>query len=148
MKITGRKQTEMSAECDMTPMIDMTFQLIIFLMLLVNFAEVDQNALVQLPTSELAKPADKPLDKPITLNVLKEGAVIVGGQTVYMEGLKALLGREAEGIVAEGKEIKDAHIIIRGHGDAPTGTVQEIIKICQEARFERFALRAKEDIGQ
>lgn len=147
MKITGRKQTEMSGECDMTPMIDMTFQLIIFLMLMVNFSEADQNALVQLPTSELAKPPDKPLEKPITLNVLKDGKVIMGGQPVFMEGLKALLGREAEAIIAEGKEVGDAHIIIRGHGEAPTGTVQDIIKVCQEAKFERFALRAKEDTG-
>lgn len=146
MRIAGKKQTEMSGECDMTPMIDMTFQLIIFLMLIVNFTEVDQNALVRLPTSELAKPPDKQLEKAITLNVLKDGAVIVGGQTVYIEGLKALLDREAAAISAEGKKIGDANIIIRGHGEAPTGKIQEIIKACQEARFEKFALRAREEV--
>lgn len=147
MRLSTRKQTEMSAECDMTPMIDMTFQLIIFLMLMVNFSEADQNALVQLPSSELAKPADKPLEKPITLNVLDTGEVIVGGQTVLLDGLKALLGREAEAIEAEGKKVSDAHIIIRGHGNAPTGMIQEIVKACQQAKFERFALRAKEEVG-
>lgn len=146
MRIAGKKQTEMSGECDMTPMIDMTFQLIIFLMLIVNFTEVDQNALVKLPTSELAKPPDKQLEKAITLNVLKDGAVIVGGQTVFIEGLKALLDREAAAISGEGKKIGDANIIIRGHGDAPTGKIQEIIKACQEARFEKFALRAREEV--
>lgn len=146
MRIAGKKQTEMSGECDMTPMIDMTFQLIIFLMLIVNFTEVDQNALVKLPTSELAKPPDKQLEKAITLNVLKDGAVIVGGQTVFIEGLKALLDREAAAISGEGKKIGDANIIIRGHGEAPTGKIQEIIKACQEARFEKFALRAREEV--
>lgn len=130
----------------MTPMIDMTFQLIIFLMLIVNFTEVDQNALVKLPTSELAKPPDKQLEKAITLNVLKTGAVIVGGQTVYIEGLKAILDREAAAISAEGKKVGEANIIIRGHGEAPTGKIQEIIKACQEARFEKFALRAREEV--
>ena len=42
----------------MTPMIDMTFQLIAFFMVLVNFADADQNARIRLPSSELAKPAD------------------------------------------------------------------------------------------
>lgn len=148
MKITARKGTEMTGECDMTPMIDMTFQLIIFLMLMVNFSEADQNALVKLPTSELAKPPDKPLEKPITINVLKEGAMIVGGQTVQIEGLRALMSREADAIVAEGKEVSNAHIIIRGHGSAPVGMIQDVIKVCQEAKFEQFALRAKEEIGQ
>ena len=144
MRITARKGTDISGDCDMTPMIDMTFQLIIFLMLIVNFTEVDQNALVKLPSSELAKPADKPLDKPITLNVLKDGSVIVGGQQVHIEGLKALLDREADALIAEGKQAGEATIIIRGHGDAPTGKVQDVIKACQEARFEKFALRAQE----
>jgi biopolymer transport protein ExbD len=145
MKIAKRAATEMSGECDMTPMIDMTFQLIIFLMLMVNFSEVDQNAAILLPSSELAKPPDAPLEKAITLNVLKSGAVIAGGQTVFIEGLKGLLAREADAIRAEGKQIADAHIIIRGHGEAPTGKIQEVIKACQEAQFERFALRAKEE---
>lgn len=145
MRVGSRKSTEMSGDCDMTPMIDMTFQLIIFLMLIVNFTEADQNALVKLPSSELARPAETALEKPITLNVLKDGTVIAGGQSVHIEGLKALLAREADAITAEGKSTGDAHIIIRGHGEAPVGMIQEIIKACQEARFERFALRAKED---
>ncbi|HTN74581.1 MAG TPA: biopolymer transporter ExbD [Pirellulaceae bacterium] len=144
MKITSRKATEMTGECDMTPMIDMTFQLIIFLMLMVNFSAVDQNAAVQLPVSELAKPPDKPLEKPITLNVLKNGTIIAGGRTVPVEGLRGLLSQEADAILAEGKEVADANIIIRGHGEVAVGTVQDIIKICQEAHFEKFALRAKE----
>lgn len=145
MKIAAKKSTEMSGECDMTPMIDMTFQLIIFLMLIVNFTEVDQNAAVKLPSSELAKPADKPLEKFITLNVLESGRVIIGGQTVEIEGLKALMGREAQNLIAEGRQESDATIVVRGHAEAPTGKIQEVIKACQEARFEKFALRAQEE---
>jgi len=56
------------AEGDMTPMIDMTFQLIAFFMVLVNFADADQNERIRLPSSELAKPPDRPFESPITLN--------------------------------------------------------------------------------
>ena len=49
------------AKGDMTPMIDMVFQLIAFFMVVVNFSDADQNKLIHLPSSELAKPADEPL---------------------------------------------------------------------------------------
>ena len=42
-------------EGDLTPMIDMTFQLIAFFMVLINFTQSEQNERVQLPLSELAK---------------------------------------------------------------------------------------------
>jgi biopolymer transport protein ExbD len=145
MKIAKRAATEMSGECDMTPMIDMTFQLIIFLMLMVNFSQADQDAAILLPSSELAKPPDKPLETPITLNVVKDGSIIVAGQRHQPEGLRSVLAREADSLTSQGKSTADAHIIIRGHGEAPVGKIQEVIKICQEARFERFALRAKEE---
>lgn len=146
MKISARK-SDLTAEGDMTPMIDMTFQLIAFLMVMINFTEADQNAAVKLPLSELAKPADKPLESPITLHVLADGKIILAGQTVFPEGLKALLGREGEALRAQSKSEKDATIIIRAHQDCPTGKVQEVVKVCQEAKFEKFALRAQEDLG-
>ena len=49
-----KKPSEALHEGDMTPMIDMVFQLIAFFMVVVNFSEVDQNELIRLPSSELA----------------------------------------------------------------------------------------------
>ena len=44
-----------SAEPDMTPMIDVTFQLIAFFMFVLNFSEVDQDQRVNLPRSSNGK---------------------------------------------------------------------------------------------
>jgi biopolymer transport protein ExbD len=49
---------------------------------------------------------------------------------------------------ANGKGAKDANVIIRADGNSAGGMVQELIKKCQESGFEKFALRAKEEIGQ
>ncbi|MFN7292338.1 MAG: ExbD/TolR family protein, partial [Pirellula sp.] len=57
MKIKSNLSSKM-AEGDMTPMIDMVFQLIIFFMVLINFSQDDQNEKIKLPSSELAKPAE------------------------------------------------------------------------------------------
>ena len=134
-------------ELDMTPMIDMTFQLIAFFMMLINFSEGDQNERIQLPASELAKPAVSPLESPITLHVTDGDTVIIGGQEVSVDGLKPFLDREASVLTMRGKSPSVATIIIRGDMDAKTITVQEVIKVCQLAKFEKFILRAKEEQG-
>jgi len=135
------------AEPDMTPMIDMVFQLIAFFMMLINFAEGDQNERIKLPASELAKPAVSPLDSPITLHVTQEDTVIIGGQEVSVEGLKPFLDREASVLTMRGRSPSVATIIIRGDMDAKTATVQDVIRLCQLSKFEKFVLRAKEERG-
>ena len=47
-------------DIDMTPMIDMTFQLITFFVFTLNFSTAVQDDRVQLPVSQLAKPAEGP----------------------------------------------------------------------------------------
>lgn len=132
------------AEGDMTPMIDMTFQLIAFFMVLVNFSDVDQNQAIRLPLSELAKPPDGPLTLPITLQVSTKGFVMLGGDRVTIDGLKPMLLREKQVMEASGDNFRLATIIIRGDRKAKTGEVQKVIRVCQETGFEKFALRAKQ----
>jgi biopolymer transport protein ExbD len=133
-------------EADYTPMIDMTFQLIAFFMIAINFNETDQDERIRLPASELAKPATA-LENPIYINLTRGGDAIFGGQLVPLNALRPLLLQEGIQLEKNDKTPADATIIIRGHADAPTGKIQELIQICQEARFDKFALRAKEDLG-
>lgn len=132
---------------DLTPMIDMTFQLIAFFMVLINFTQSEQNDQVTLPESELAKPPEGPLEFPITLHLTRAATVFIGDQEVPIAGLGPFLVREANALQAQGKETDDATVIIRADQHAQTGRVQELIKICQQNRFENFSLRAKEDVG-
>jgi biopolymer transport protein ExbD len=133
------------AEGDMTSMIDMVFQLIIFFMVLINFSQEDQNEKIKLPSSELAKPAEVPLENPIVLNLDYSGAVYMGSENTSVEGLRPLLQLEADALKVKGLGAKDANIIIRAHQNTPGGKVQELIKKCQEVGYEKFALRARED---
>ena len=146
------------AEGDMTPMIDMTFQLIAFFMVLINFSEAKQNEAVMLPASELAKPPEVPAETPITVQlgykrdkdtheIIKPIAVF-GTEEVDIEGglgtLQRLLTRERQLLEARGDDsARTATIIIRADRQWRTGEVQELIKICQGIGFEKFALRAK-----
>ena len=134
-----------STEIDMTPMIDMTFQLIAFFMFVSNFSEAEQDARVQLPLSQLAKPSDAPIEKPVTLQLTSDSSVIYGGELVGVGELGTYLEREKSAILDAGKEPADATVIVRADSGAKTGEVQDIIKICQEKGFEKFALRARYD---
>lgn len=134
-------------EADMTPMIDMTFQLIAFFMVLINFSEADQNQVIKLPQSELAKAPEAPLANPITLHVMRNGNVIMGTDTARAPDLKdltMLLKREKAGQTSVGKDWKNANIIIRADKEAKTGRVQEVVGVAQNESFENFVLRAKE----
>ncbi len=134
------------AEPDLTPMIDMTFQLIAFFMVLINFSQSEQNDKVVLPTSELAKPADTPLEFPIIVHLTNTGSVVIGGDEVSIEAMRSRLAPELSLLKLEGKTAADANIIIRGHGGVPGGRVQELISKCQDLGFQNFALRVKEEI--
>jgi biopolymer transport protein ExbD len=127
----------------MTPMIDCVFQLVVFFMLTLNFADDLQNEKIKLPSSELAKPNDAKLDMPITLQLTAKNSVIVGSDEVPISGLRASLQRERTTLEGYGKTPGQATVIIRADRYAKTGAVQEMIEIAQALRFEKFVLRAK-----
>ncbi len=134
-------------EMDMTPMIDMTFQLICFFMVALSFDDADRNDRIKLPSSELAKPADSPYDAPITLQLTDQGTVLYAGEELPLTGVRSRLIAEVQVMQRLGKKPQEATVIVRADGDAQTGKVQELIQVCQEdpIRFEKFALRAKQE---
>jgi len=143
MKVVAKKVD--LAEGDLTPMIDMVFQLIAFFMVLINFAQTESNDRVKLPSSQLVKPPEVPLEFPIILHVAQDGEIILGGDDYTAETLRVGLLRELAVIKAEGKTVADANVVIRAHKDTAAGDVQEVIRVAQEQKLDNFALRVKED---
>jgi len=137
-----------NTDIDMTPMIDMTFQLITFFMFVMNFSEAEQDERIQLPSSQLAKPVDGVMEAPITLQLTNNGSVIYAGELVAVRDIGGFLEREKSVMLDAGREPSAATVIVRADGRAKTGEVQEIIRLCQEKGFERFALRAQYDEGR
>lgn len=132
------------ANVDWTPMIDVTFQLIAFFMFTLNFSAVDSDQAIKLPASELAKPADEPFSHPITAQLRLDGVVLLSGQEHTLDAFRIAMLNLAAVQERLGKNVQEITIIVRADGDAPTGRVQEVIRKCQEARFENFVLRARQ----
>ncbi len=146
MKFSKRTKTEI-LEGDLTPMIDMTFQLIAFFMLLINFSEVDRAEEITLPSSILAKPPEVRPDYQIILNLSIEGKVKFQGQEIEkIDFLGPIFTQEKNNATREGVlNPGDIAVIIRSHEDTPTGLVQELISECQESELESFSLRVKNE---
>lgn len=143
----AKPRPQETAEADMTPMIDMTFQLIAFFMVLINFTEADQNQAINLPSSELAKTPDFPPEGPITLQVEKNGNVLYGVQTARdprLKDLESMLKQEFNVRKSMNKQPKASTVIIRGDKNAKTGRIQEVVGVAQNVGYEKFILRAKE----
>lgn len=144
-----RRHDSAPLEPDMTPMIDMTFMLIAFFMVLINFSEADQNQAVTVPSSELAKPPEDPIESPLFLHVTNledDRYIFFGGQKLSPQELHDALYKEKL-IIDDDPErsVGSTNIIIRGDRAAKTGRVQKVIAVCQmpDLGFERFMFRAK-----
>jgi biopolymer transport protein ExbD len=148
MKFKNKKHTEI-LEGDLTPMIDMTFQLIAFFMLLINFSEVDRAEEIVLPKSVLATPPTERPDYQVILNLDPDGSVVFAGQRVEQISLMSpILIQEinnARRSRTKSVPAKDIAVIIRAHEDTPTGIVQELIGKCQSEEMENFKFRVKDE---
>jgi len=152
MKYATKAASELP-KVDMTPMIDVVFQLMSFFLFVLSFSGAEQNEAIRLPASELAKPPQAPPESPLTLQLTSQGNVIFGGDQNppgedAMLWLRPQLLRERQ-IIARtpGRSVAEATIIIRADRGAKTGRVQELMQLCQERAigFQKFKLRAKQE---
>jgi biopolymer transport protein ExbD len=132
-------------EPDMTPMIDMTFQLIAFFMVLLNFGEADLDARINLPSSQLAKPPETVLEAPLVLQLTSDDQVIFNGDLLPIDALSEPLRRERRFIELNGGKPADTTVILRADASAKSGVVQQVMQKCQDNGFDNFALRAKQE---
>jgi biopolymer transport protein ExbD len=144
-------------EIDMTPMIDVTFQLITFFMVITNFENTRADERVKLPKDQLARPSEQTREDEIVLNmgyVRGSGGERLGGPFVFygdgenyqVDQLGPILKREFQYFKDMGKKPDDATVVLRADAEVPTGQVQEAIKLSQEAGFTKFALKATQEV--
>jgi biopolymer transport protein ExbD len=137
------------AEPNLTPLLDMVFQLITFFMLVINFKGASLDMSLKLPVLGSARPQEHSgkLD-PLLLNVDAEGNVKAGGQSIEIEPYVA---REASmlkeqlkfaGTPVEGDGTLPVTVIIRADRGAPFKLVNQVITVCQNHGYRKFSLSA------
>ena len=71
--------------------------------------------------------------------------MILGGETIEREKLERKLRQEISAIRDEKRDPEETIVIIRAHRSAKSGKLQDLIEICQQVRFQHFALRASKE---
>lgn len=158
MKIKPANVT--ATELDMTPMIDIVFQLITFFMVINNFDQNEADERVTLPKDQLAKPPVTARKDSFMLNFgydidankkrSETPFIFFGDEKVTLEQLRPRLQEEAVFRKTIGTPMEDVTVEIRADASVPAGMVQELIQMCQEDKiqFQRFALKATQKIDQ
>lgn len=151
MRFTSRKADV--AEMNMTPMIDIVFQLIAFFMVITNFEQIQADERVKLPKDELAKPPQVKRENQLVVNVGfvrdQEGRkldptayVFYASDQIPVLEFGPILQREYRLAEELKQDPKAMTIVIRADRETPTGLVQEIMRMAQEAGFEKFSFKA------
>jgi biopolymer transport protein ExbD len=146
-------------DVDMTPMIDIVFQLIAFFMVITNFEQQQADERVTLPKDQLAKPPTVKRENAFTLNLGfekdKTGAIIdqtpyifFGDEKRTVEQCADRLKQEAQFYRTIGTDMADVTVEIRADSGVSSGLVQKLIQMCQEQgiEFQRFALKATQKV--
>jgi biopolymer transport protein ExbD len=112
---------------NMTPMIDVVFQLIIFFLVSSHLAKQEAHLKLPLPEAQSGI-QDKPSEKPrLTVNVLADGTLYFGGREVTAEELRVQLA-ERKSEVGEEVEVR-----IRGDRGAPYKHIEPVLRACARA---------------
>lgn len=156
-----KKATSSQVDVDMMPMIDIVFQLIAFFMVITNFEQTQADERVILARDQLAMPPKVKREKELTINIGferntdgekidPEPYIFWPGEKIRIGGLEPKLRLEAQIFKDEGTNIEDVTVVIRADAEAPTGLVQEVIKLAQKEgiEFQKFAIKARQAVEQ
>src|SRR5438477_8486162 len=86
MPMAGSVTSELKAEPNLTPLLDVVFQLITFFMLVINFSNENYDQRVRLPVVGSAKPVEGAAAPDLlVLNIDKDGHLLFNGEALTTE---------------------------------------------------------------
>ena len=145
------------SELDMTPMIDIVFNLLIFFMLVTDLNQKDLADLT-LPIAHMADEdkADDPDDR-VILNVDKEGQVLYKSRAITLDELGTILdktkrlydmkqkqkGKDGYEDVAPGVKASKLYVLLRADKDTPWQHVQWLMTIMAEQKLFKLQFATK-----
>jgi len=147
-------RSEFRAEPNLTPLLDVVFQLITFFMLVINFSSENYDQRVRLPVAESAQPVTderRVSEDRLVLNVDKDGHLLIGGevqplhkaiQTIKHQADLVKLNLKAGGVKADPSGSLPTTIILRVDREATFSSLISLIKACETNGFRKFRFKA------
>ncbi|MEW6359728.1 MAG: biopolymer transporter ExbD [Planctomycetota bacterium] len=139
---SGRKDEQ--ASFDMTPMIDIVFQLIIFFVTVSELSKA-QNLKLELPMADTANPDTRVKADRLVVNMDENGKVHLVGlepMNVHDARLREILRFEAKRSMVKEEGMAERQVILRADKRMEFRHVQGFMKDCQEAKIWQLELQA------
>jgi biopolymer transport protein ExbD len=143
------------AEPNLTPLLDVVFQLITFFMLVINFSNENYDARIRLPVAGSARPIEDgekaAAEDRLVLNVDRQGHLLMTGRvytsTQALQEIKhqadlVKLNLRAAGLKPDPSGGLPTTIVLRADRDTPFSSLYTLITACQANGFRKFALKA------
>ena len=125
---------------DMTPMIDVVFQLMIFFLVATKLEESERELDLTLPQASAAQPLSvKP--KEIFINLDRNGRILVSGQTMTVADLDNYLGQAAA------NNPTTQRVVIRADEDSAHKHFTAVLNLCQKHKLRNFSVATAEPDG-
>jgi biopolymer transport protein ExbD len=122
---------------DITPLIDVVFQLIIFFVLTTTFAR-DQGVKVRLPAADAAAVERQATD--VLIVIPKDGAIVVDSHATDLPSLERHLRARA-------RSAPETLVIIHADEAVPHGRVVRVMDVARDAGLERLAIGTRPEAG-
>jgi biopolymer transport protein ExbD len=132
-----RCRLELTESLNMTPMIDIVFNLLIFFLLSSTYLHEERQLDLELPKVAAAAPLTDAPDE-ITVHILADGRISVEQQEVSLVGLRVRLQQARA-------RYPDQAVSIRGDADVRYERVAQVISVCKEVGVARLDILVQEE---
>ncbi len=135
-------------EPNLTPILDMVFQLITFFMLVINFKTASVDVNLKLPVLGSAAPIENTGEEYLLLNLDAKGQLRVYGKEENLARYVAQEANVARRLAAQDadKTAKEGElpitVVVRADRDLPFHLLNSAIRTCQAQGFRKFYYRA------
>jgi len=129
-------------EINMTPMIDIIFQLIIFFMTATQLVRIEAEDLA-LPEAGEGEQVSQLTTGPVVVNVHEDGRIVISHQTVRPAGLGPALAEHLKQ-----RAPADRSVVIRGDRNAAWEKITTVLQACAGSRIGRVRVAVVEPPAQ
>jgi biopolymer transport protein ExbD len=145
--VMNKRRIRLSADPNLTPILDMVFQLITFFMLVVSFKTAAMDPGIRLPVLGSARPSQQEAERTfVVLNIDAAGSLRVFGQVCDLE---QYLVREADSIRrASSNNGGDASTnglhaaaVVRADRSTPFNKLNRVLAVCKKHGFQNVTLK-------
>jgi len=128
MRFARSRHPERLLNVDLASMVDVVFLLIIFFMTAAQFARITR-ADVELPLEQGEK-LKQPDEAGLVINITQSGEIIVGSDTVELEGLRSVIQREIR--TNYGGQPATLKLMIRADRRCDSARLNNVVELLRE----------------